>query len=118
MARKYRATLFLAGLAMVSLVVHFWTGWNAFVADADEHGQTAVWWGQSGYLVEWLRQTFENLQSEFWQLTVQMALVAGILERVGVPAYEQDMEEIKRRLSLIEDELIGLGFGERGKEVR
>lgn len=54
------------------------------------------------YVVQWVRDTFENLQSEFWQLAFQFALLAGFLEFVRVNAYEEDEEDVKQRLERIE----------------
>ncbi len=54
------------------------------------------------YVVQWVRDTFENLQSEFWQLAFQFALLAGFFEFVRVNAYEEDEEDVKQRLVRIE----------------
>ncbi len=54
------------------------------------------------YVVQWVRDTFEYLQSEFWQLAFQFALLAGFFELVRVNAYEEDEEDGKQRLERIE----------------
>lgn len=115
MPRKYRAAIFMAILAIASLLIHLYTGWQAAMDEASTHGQDAI---VAEYLVQWVRDTFENLQSEFWQLAMQMALLAGVFEAIGVKAYEQDTAEIKQRLSLIEDELYGLDPGDQYDMVR
>lgn len=99
---KYRATIFMAAVAIVFLILHFWTGWEAFVDEAASQGQSAQW---SEYLIVWARDTVENLQSEFWQLAVQFALLAGLLKVIGVSAYEEDEEDVKDRLARIEAKL-------------
>jgi hypothetical protein len=96
---KYRATIFMALVATFCLVIHFWTGWEAAIDEAETHGTTMT---MSTYLVEWTRDTFENLQSEFWQLAVQFALLAGLFEFMKVHAYEEDIEDIMKRLERIE----------------
>ena len=100
--KRQSAMLLMVALALVSLIVHFVAGWQAAVHEAATHGEAALW---GDYLVEWTRDTFENLQSEFWQLAVQMALLAGLLKWMGVTAFEEDNEEIKARLDAIEQKL-------------
>jgi hypothetical protein len=102
---KYRATIFMSVVAIIFLVLHFWTGWEAFVNEEASQGQTAEW---SQYLIVWARDTVENLQSEFWQLAVQFALLAGLLRVIGVTAYEEDEEDVKDRLTRIEETLNSL----------
>lgn len=99
---KYRATIFMSIVAIIFLILHFWTGWEAFVDEEASQGQAAEW---SQYLIVWARDTVENLQSEFWQLAVQFALLAGLLKVIGVSAYEEDEEDVKARLTRIEDSL-------------
>ncbi|HYJ12444.1 MAG TPA: DUF6766 family protein [Thermomicrobiales bacterium] len=96
---KYRATIMMAVVAIVFLFLHLWLGWEAAVEEAATHGTSETW---SAYLVEWARDTFENLQSEFWQLAVQFALLAGLFEFMAVKAYEKDEEEMKEQLDRIE----------------
>jgi hypothetical protein len=85
----------MLAFALVSVVIHFTTGWYAYVEDASSHNETARW---GPYLVEWTRQTFENWQWEFVQLAVQMALLAGFFKAIGVTAYEEDNEHLKERV--------------------
>jgi len=96
---KYRASLMMVIVALACVVAHFWFGWQAAIDEAATHGEAAT---TSEYLVEWLRDTFENLQSEFWQLAVQFALLAGFFEFLRVRAYEEDQEDLKARLDRIE----------------
>jgi hypothetical protein len=96
---KYRAAMLMAGLAIICLVIHFYSGWKADVNDAAMHQQSAA---MSDYFIDWIRDTFENLQSEFWQLAVQFALLAGFFEFIRVKAYEEDEEDVKQRLARIE----------------
>lgn len=97
--RKYRATIMMAIIAIVCLTAHLWLGWEAAIEEAATRGTSATW---NSYLVEWARDTFENLQSEFWQLAVQFALLAGLFEAISVHAYEKDQEDIKAQLNRLE----------------
>jgi sensor domain CHASE-containing protein len=96
---KYRAAIFMAVLAIICLVIHFYTGWEADIDEAAAHGESAQ---MNEYVVQWTRDTFENLQSEFWQLAFQFALLAGFFEFIHVKAYEDDEENMKQRLERIE----------------
>lgn len=91
--KKYSATIFMASLALICLVIHFVFGWNAYVSEAQSHQETAQ---MSAYLIEWGRDVFENLQSEFIQLAFQMALLAGLFGFFHVKSYEEDNEQMKR----------------------
>ena len=86
------AVRFTVVLALVAVVLHLVFGWYAAVNEAAAHGGSAEW---SEYLIQWARDTFENLQSEFWQLAVQFALLAGFFEFMRVKAYEEDQEITK-----------------------
>jgi hypothetical protein len=97
--KKYSAALMMLTLGILCLAVHFIFGWNAFQDEAAEHQSQAVW---SEYLVQWVRDVFENLQSEFFQLFFQFLLLAGAFEFMRVKAYEEDQEEMKQRLERIE----------------
>jgi hypothetical protein len=94
--KRSSAVRFVAVLAIVSLCLHFVFGWYASVDEAAARGDSAAW---SDYLIQWGRDTFENLQSEFWQLAVQFAILAGLLKRLSVQAHEEDQEHIKAELA-------------------
>jgi hypothetical protein len=100
--KKYSAVLCMVALAVACLVLHFWFGWQAFIEDAATHGEVAT---LDAYRIEWARDTFENLQSEFWQLAAQFLLLAGALELIGVRAYEKDQEQIKKKLDNLQSTL-------------
>jgi hypothetical protein len=81
------------GFFLVSLGLHWWFGWSAFVDEAREHGQSPEV-GQ--YLTVMFRDTFENWQSEFLQLLWQVGGLAYFLY-LGSPASKEndDRTEIK-----------------------
>lgn len=97
--RRYGAALLMLALGIVSLVAHFTLGWSAFQDEAQEHQTTAAW---GDYLVNWGRDVFENLQSEFIQLFFQFMLIAGFFKFMQVHAYEEDIEELRKQLDRIE----------------
>ena len=96
------AVYFAAVLAVVALLLHLGFGWYAAMNEAAAHGQSAEW---GEYIIQWARDTFENLQSEFWQLAVQFALLAGLFKWLGVRAYEDDVEDVKKQLSEVKEML-------------
>ena len=95
----------MAVIAIIFLILHFWSGWEAFVDEAAAQQQKALW---SEYLVVWARDTVENLQSEFWQLAVQFALLAGFFRFMGIQAYEDDIEKQNERLKRMEAKIDAL----------
>ena len=99
MSIRYRAMMLMALLAVIFMGLHVWSGWEAFVDEASWHSEKALW---SQYMMVWFRDTVENLQSEFWQLAVQFALIAGVLKAIGIQAYEEDVEETKQMIRQLE----------------
>src|SRR5215204_6127558 len=87
--KKHQAWIWMAAIAIACMVVHFVYGWHAFVEEANAHNQTAE---MASYRIEWMRDTFENLQSEFWQLAVQFLVLAGVLKAIGLQEYEESVE--------------------------
>jgi len=104
--QRSSALIFMTLLALIALSLHFGFGWYAAVDEAEAHGQSA---DMSAYVIEWARDTFENLQSEFWQLAVQFALLAGLLRWIGVRAYEEDVEDVKKEIAEIKALLMQAG---------
>jgi hypothetical protein len=75
---NYGLAWVLLALFLVSWVVQTWMGWQQFVAEQSEHGQSAQVFGQDGYVWTWGEATFENWQSEFLQL-LSMAVLTSFL---------------------------------------
>lgn len=67
--KKYGFAWVTLGLLVVSLVGHRVFGWFAYIDDQQSH-QLPV--PVSGFVIEMLRDTFENWQSEFPQLLWQV----------------------------------------------
>jgi hypothetical protein len=61
---------------LVSLIIHWFFGWKAFQNEQLAHHQPIIF---SDYLVEMIRDTAENWQSEFLQLIWQVAGLAALL---------------------------------------
>ena len=94
---------------LVSIVLHWLFGWQAYVNDAAEHGQVA---DTSGYVIEMLRDTFENWQSEFLQLLWQVVGLAYFLY-VGSPSSKENDDRAEAKL----DALIRLQAGDKGDDI-
>jgi hypothetical protein len=100
--KKHSAALLMLALALVCLVIHFTFGWQAFQDEASEHNTSAQ---MGDYLIQWIRDVFENLQSEFLQLFFQFLLLASAFKFMQVEVYEQDVEDVKQQLTRIEKRL-------------
>jgi hypothetical protein len=91
-----------------SLVLHWWFGWNAFVEEAAEHGQSLE---IGSYLNQMLRDTFENWQSEFLQLLWQVVGLAYFLY-LGSPSSHENDDRLEAKVDAL------LHFhGKEGKEI-
>lgn len=84
-------------LFILSITLHWIFGWKAFVNEQAEHHQAVV---VSDYLVEMLRDTFENWQSEFLQLIWQVAGLA-FLWYSGSPQSKDGDERKEEKLDYI-----------------
>jgi hypothetical protein len=100
--RNYSLSLVLGALFLLSWLFHLLTGWKAFVAEQKEHGAPAMFWGDDGYIWEFLKQTFENWQSEFLQLLAMVVLTAFLIHKGSAESRDQTdrmerkIDEIKR----------------------
>lgn len=80
-----------------SLIGHWLFGWFAFVQEQVEHGQAVEF---SGYLMEMLRDTFENWQSEFLQLLWQVGGLAFFLF-LGSPQSKEGSDRLEAKIDVI-----------------
>ncbi|RVT90510.1 DUF6766 family protein [Sphingomonas crocodyli] len=104
-AKKYAYAWITIGFFLISIAGHWIFGWYAFVNEAADHGQPAIF---ADYLVEMGRDTFENWQSEFLQLLWQVVGLAYFLY-VGSPSSKENDDRLEAKI----DELIRLGGGEK-----
>ena len=91
-----------------SLLLHWWFGWNAFIDEANQHGQAPEF---SQFAVHAARDTFENWQSEFLQLLWQVVGLAYFLY-LGSPSSHENDDRLEAKV----DALLHLQ-GDRGKEI-
>ncbi len=91
--KMYSGAIFMLVLALICLALHYYFGLLAFQHEAQAHSQVP---NVAEYRIEWVRDVFENLQSEFGQLFFQFLLLAGALEFLRVYAFEKDQEEVKK----------------------
>ncbi|MFA9200720.1 MAG: DUF6766 family protein [Cypionkella sp.] len=103
---KYAYAWITAAFFLISLLLHWYFGWEAFADEAREHGsQPEV----AGYLNEMMRDTFENWQSEFLQLLWQVVGLAYFLY-LGSPSSKENDDRLEAKI----DELLRLQ-GDRGE---
>ena len=109
MLRRYAYAWITIAFFLVSLVLHWYFGWRAFVAESAQHGQVAEF---SSFSIEALRDTFENWQSEFLQLLWQVVGLAYFLY-VGSPSSKENDDRSEAKL----DALIRLVGKEEGEAI-
>lgn len=85
------------GLFLVSLILHWVFGYEAFKNEQLSHDQPVIF---SEYLVEMVRDTMENWQSEFLQLMWQVAGLS-ILWYVGSPESKEGNDRQEEKLDYI-----------------
>jgi len=106
--RKYAYAWITIGFFLVSLLLHWFFGWQSYVNEELSHGQTPE---TSAYLAEMMRDTFENWQSEFLQLLWQVVGLAYFLY-VGSPSSKENDDRMEAKLDAL------LHFqGDRGREI-
>jgi hypothetical protein len=99
--RKYSFAWVTIGFLILSLVGHWVFGWLSYVNEQTMHAAPVE---MSAFLMEMLRDTFENWQSEFLQLLWQVVGLTLLLH-VGSPQSkdsedrsEAKLDEILRRV--------------------
>lgn len=95
--RRYAYAWITLGFFLVSLVLHWWFGWEAFADEQRDHGLTP---DTAGYLHEMLRDTFENWQSEFLQLLWQVVGLAYFLY-VGSPSSKENDDRMEAKIDAL-----------------
>ena len=95
--KKYGFAWVTLGFLVLSLVGHWFFGWLAYADEQQLHGAPVQ---MSGYVVEMLRDTFENWQSEFLQLLWQVVGLT-ILLYVGSPQSKESEDRNEALLTAI-----------------
>src|SRR5215212_6795258 len=82
---------------LFSLVLHWIFGWEAFKNEQQAHAQPIIF---SEYMVEMMRDTMENWQSEFLQLIWQVAGLSFLLY-IGSPQSKEGDDRKEEKLDFI-----------------
>jgi hypothetical protein len=94
---RYGFAWVTGGFFLISLIGHWLFGWFAYVQEQQAHQQPVV---LSYYVVEMMRDTLENWQSEFLQLLWQVGGLALLLY-VGSPQSKEGDDRIEAKLDAI-----------------
>lgn len=96
-ARAYSYGWITLGLFAFSLIGHWIFGWFAFAEEQASHGRVVE---VSSFIVEMLRDTLENWQSEFLQLLWQVGGLAFFLF-LGSPQSKEGSDRLEAKVDLI-----------------
>lgn len=106
---KYAYAWITLAFFLVSLLLHWWFGWKAFVDDQRDHGVAPE---LAAFAVQAARDTFENWQSEFLQLLWQVVGLAYFLY-LGSPSSKENDDRLEAKI----DELLRLQGGVEGEAI-
>jgi hypothetical protein len=95
--KKYGFAWVTLGFLALSIVGHWLFGWFAYVDEQQVHGAPVE---TGGYVIEMLRDTFENWQSEFLQLLWQVVGLT-ILLYIGSPQSKESEDRTEEMLKEI-----------------
>jgi hypothetical protein len=101
---KYSYAWITVAFFLVSLVLHWYFGWQAYQGEARMHGEAPE---VSAFAIEAARDTFENWQSEFLQLIWQVVGLAYFLY-LGSPSSKENDDRLEAKV----DELLRLQMGD------
>jgi hypothetical protein len=107
--KRYGYAWLTLGFFLVSLILHWWFGYQAATDEAEAHGQALA---TSDYLHEMLRDTFENWQSEFLQLLWQVVGLAYFLY-IGSPSSKENDDRMEAKV----DALMRMVGGDKAQEL-
>jgi hypothetical protein len=107
--KKYAYAWLTLGFFLVSLILHWWFGYQAAADEARSHGEALA---TADYLHEMLRDTFENWQSEFLQLLWQVVGLAYFLY-VGSPSSKENDDRMEAKM----DALMRMVGGDKAQTV-
>jgi hypothetical protein len=106
---KYSYAWLTLAFFLISLVLHWYFGWKAYVDEAQTHAEAPK---LAEYLNEMGRDTFENWQSEFLQLLWQVVGLAYFLY-LGSPSSKEGNDRLEAKI----DELIRLKAGDQADAI-
>ena len=107
--RKYAYAWLTLAFFLVSFLLHWYFGWQAYQSEAREHGSMPQ---VDEYLVEMGRDTFENWQSEFLQLLWQVVGLAYFLY-LGSPSSKENDDRVEAKI----DALLRISAGDAAEDV-
>lgn len=107
--KRYAYLWITLAFFLISIFLHWYFGWNSYVADAAEHGRRPE---MADYLNEMGRDTFENWQSEFLQLIWQVVGLAYFLY-VGSPSSKENDDRLEAKV----DALLRMNGGEEAEKL-
>ena len=105
--KNYNLSIVLGALFLSSWVAQTIFGWFEFKSEQQSHGELAQVFGSDGYVWNWARATFENWQSEFFQVFVFIVLTTFLVHRHSHESPDTDYET-EAALRRIEARLDGL----------
>ena len=91
-------------LFLSAWAIQGWSGWREFQAEQSQFGESAAFWGASGYIWPFLQATMENWQSEFLQL-LTFVILTGFLIWRGSPESRDGQDEMMEAIKRIEARL-------------
>ena len=106
---KYSYAWITLSFFLISLLLHWYFGWEAYQDEAREHGSSPE---VSQFLTQITRDTFENWQSEFLQLIWQVVGLAYFLY-VGSPSSKENDDRTEAKI----DELLKLVGKAKGEKL-
>ncbi|MDQ0040757.1 DUF6766 family protein [Variovorax boronicumulans] len=86
-----------AGFFLISLIGHWVFGWFAYANEQTQFGHPVE---VNGYLIEMMRDTLENWQSEFLQLLWQVGGLAFLLY-LGSPQSKEGDDRVEAKIDAI-----------------
>ena len=95
--RKYAYAWITTAFFLISFILHWYFGWQAYQDEAREHGSMPE---VHAYLVEMGRDTFENWQSEFLQLLWQVVGLAYFLY-LGSPSSKENDDRLEAKIDAL-----------------
>jgi len=107
---KYSYAWITLAFFLISMLLHWYFGWQAFGDEARQHGQSPEF---AEFANQIARDTFENWQSEFLQLIWQVVGLAYFLY-LGSPASKENDDRLEAKI----DEILRLNAGKaEGQEL-
>ena len=95
--RKYAYGWITLGFFLMSLLLHWYFGWQAFADESQAHGEAPE---VASFANQMLRETFENWQSEFLQLLWQVVGLAYFLY-IGSPSSKENDDRMEVKIDAL-----------------